>query len=300
MTYDQRETQSEIEAERDEEERDPEADRLVSEIEETRSGMGATIDQIGHRLQPQTIADEAVEKIREATVGRVERVIDDAGQTAQRTSNNLIDTIRQNPVPAALAGLGIGWLALRMRDQGSSNGGSRRYGNGYGYGYSSGYADDSYRYGSSGSDPLQRARGVAEDVIGGAQSAVGDATGRAQEVGSDIQRAAQTAVGDTQQKVQQAQGQAQDVLRDAQGQFDRTLNENPLALGALALGVGAAVALAIPETQKEREIYGEHRDKLVEQVSTVASQALDQAQTKVEEVATQATEQVSEQDQSDS
>jgi ElaB/YqjD/DUF883 family membrane-anchored ribosome-binding protein len=298
MTYDQRETQYEIEQERDEEEHDPEAERLVSEIEETRSGMGATIDQIGHRLQPQTIADEAVGKIREATVGRVERMIDDAGQTAQRTGNNLMDTILQNPVPAALAGLGIGWLALRMRQQVSPNGGSRQYGNGYRY--SSGYGYNGYQNGSSGSDRLQRARGVAEDVIGGAQTAMGDATGRAQEVGSDIQRAAQTAVGDTQQKVQQAQGQAQDVLRDAQGQFDRTLNENPLALGALAVGVGAAVALAIPETQKEREIYGEHRDKLVEQVSTVASQALDQAQTKVEEVATQVTEQVGEQDQSDS
>ena len=95
-------------------ERDPEADRIVTEIEITRVDMGATIDEIGHRLQPQTIADEARDKIREATVGRVERIVDDAGQTATQTGNNLVSTIRQNPVPAALAGIGIGWLVMRM------------------------------------------------------------------------------------------------------------------------------------------------------------------------------------------
>jgi hypothetical protein len=275
--------------------RDPEAERLVSEIEETRSGMVETIDQIGHRLQPQTIADEAVGKIREATVGRVERVIDDAGQTAQRTGNNLMDTIRQNPVPAALAGLGIGWLAMRMRAGSSSSNGSRYSGSGYryssDYGYTPAYSGGGYSGGSdrgSGSDPMQRARGVADKAIGGAQSAVDDAAGRAQEVSSDLQRAAQTAMDDTQYKVQQAQWQ-----------LDRTFNENPLALGALALGVGAAVALAIPETQKEREILGEQRDKLVGQATAVASQAVEQAQTKVQEVASQVTAQAESEDQDD-
>src|SRR5688500_9320261 len=96
---------------------DPEAERIVSEIAETRSGMTSTIDEIGHRLQPQTIASEAKEKIREATVGRVERIVDDAGTTAQRTGNTVIETVRQNPVPAALAALGVGWLALKMRSE---------------------------------------------------------------------------------------------------------------------------------------------------------------------------------------
>src|SRR3954471_22897089 len=102
-------------------ERDPEAERIVSEIEVTRVDMGATIDEIGHRLQPQTIADEARVKIREATVGKVERIVDDAGQTATQTGNTLVSTIRQNPVPAALAVLGIGWLAMRMRSSSGSS-----------------------------------------------------------------------------------------------------------------------------------------------------------------------------------
>jgi hypothetical protein len=254
---------------------DPEAERIVSEIEVTRYQMGATIDQIGHRLQPQTIANETRDKIREATIGKVERMVDDAGQTAGQTGTTLMETIRQNPVPAALAGLGIGWLVFRMRDQSPMNGSSTTKG---GYG-------SMYGKGRSGDTPVDRARGVAQT-----------ATQNAQQVGSDIQQAAQSTVEDAQYKVQQAQWQAQDAVQtaqlqaqdavqNAQWQIDRTMNENPLALGALAIGVGAAVALALPSTQKEREMMGEPRDQIVEKVSTAATQMLDQAQTQAQQVA---------------
>jgi len=263
---------------------DPEGERIVVEIEQTRSDMAGTIDEIGHRLQPQTIANEVTEKVRDATVGKVERFMGDAGQSVQRTSNGMVDTIRQNPVPAALAAIGIGWLAVRMRDQGSSSYSAR-------YGAGSGYRADDYgngsRYGSYGDysggnysgnnqDPVDRARQGAQDVAD-------QAAQRAQQLGSDAQRAAHDVFDSTQER-----------LQFAQGQVDRTWNENPLALGALAVGVGAAVALAIPETQKERELLGEQRDKLVEKVSTVASDAMDQAQTKAQELTDKATENATE------
>ena len=253
---------------------DPEAERIVAEIEVTRSEMSSTIDQIGHRLQPDTIANEAKDKIREATVGRMERFVDDAGYAAQKTGNTVVETIRQNPVPAALAVLGVGWLALRMRDGSSSYGNGQRYGNGYGrnYGFARGTG-----FGYETGRGSQNARAVADQALQ-----------RAQDVGSDVQRTAQDALDQTQARIQHAQGQAQGALQDAQYQVERTWNDNPLALGALALGVGAAVALAIPETQKERELMGEPRDELVRKVSSVASQALDEAQSKAQEVAEQA------------
>ena len=211
----------------------------------------------------------------------------DAGQSVQKTGNGMVDTIRQNPVPAALAALGIGWLAVRMRDQTSSSSGNgyryssgsgfRSDSNGYGRRYASPYRDFEGRdypssdYSPANQDSMDRAREGAQDVAD-------QAAQRAQQIGSDAQRAAQDAFDGTQQR-----------LQSAQWQVDRTWNENPLALGALALGVGAAVALAIPETQKERELLGEQRDRLVEKVSTAASDAMDQAQVKAQEL----TEQVS-------
>jgi len=269
-------------------ERDPEAERIVTEIEVTRVDMGATIDEIGHRLQPQTIAGEARDKIREATVGRVERIVDDAGQTAQQTGNNVVETIRQNPVPAALAGIGIGWLAMRMRSSSGPNGSRNgeayrsRYGSyGYGqpytdrYGYQSGSGAS---YGQSGGGPADTVRDVADQ-----------AATRAQQMGADVQYKAQDAVESVQQGARDIGYQAQSAMSDAQWQLDRTMNENPLALGALALGVGAAVALAIPSTKKERELIGEQRDKLVDQAAGAVSQAMDQAQTKVQQTTEQMT-----------
>jgi len=261
-------------------EADPEAERIVAEIEVTRSDMSSTIDEIGHRLQPETIANEAKDKIREATVGRMERLVDDAGTTAQRTGNSVVETIRQNPVPAALAAIGAGWLALKMRDQGSSSyGNGRRYGTGNGYGREYGYGRGTgVGYDTGLGRGSQTPRDVADHAVQ-----------RAQEVGSDVHRVAQDAVEQTQARVHGAQEQAQGALQDAQYQVERTWNDNPLALGALALGVGAAVALAIPETQKERELMGDQRNELVRKVSSAASQALDEAQTKAQEVAEHAT-----------
>ena len=58
------------------------------------------------------------------------------------------------------------------------------------------------------------------------------------------------------------------------------LRENPLAVGALGVGVGAAVGLAIPETTTEHEVMGEARDTFVEKAQD--------AQERVQQVAQEA------------
>ncbi len=58
------------------------------------------------------------------------------------------------------------------------------------------------------------------------------------------------------------------------------LRENPLAVGALGVGVGAAVGLAIPQTAKEHEVMGEARDTFVEKAQA--------AQERVQQVAQEA------------
>ena len=62
------------------------------------------------------------------------------------------------------------------------------------------------------------------------------------------------------------------------------LRENPLAVGALGVGVRAAVGLAIPETAKEHEVMGEARDTLVEK----AQEKAQDAQQRVQQVAQEA------------
>jgi hypothetical protein len=61
------------------------------------------------------------------------------------------------------------------------------------------------------------------------------------------------------------------------------LQETPLALGALALGIGAAVGFAMPGTSKEDELMGETRDNLVEQGKQSVREKRERAQSAIEE-----------------
>lgn len=53
------------------------------------------------------------------------------------------------------------------------------------------------------------------------------------------------------------------TARKAQNQMRRMLRENPLMVGAAAIVVGAAVGMALPETERENELMGEARDSVV-------------------------------------
>ena len=47
--------------------------------------------------------------------------------------------------------------------------------------------------------------------------------------------------------------------------FKRLLDANPLAVGLVALAIGALIGLLLPETQKENELMGPKRDELLGQ-----------------------------------
>ena len=64
----------------------------------------------------------------------------------------------------------------------------------------------------------------------------------------------------------QVQAQAQ----QGAGWFSRTLQENPLVIGAMALVVGAGLGLAVPETSYEHKALGKTRDQLLDKAQEAA------------------------------
>ena len=62
------------------------------------------------------------------------------------------------------------------------------------------------------------------------------------------------------------------------------MDENPLMVGAAAMVLGAAVGMALPETQRENEWMGEARETVVDRAQEVARTAAD----RVKDVATDA------------
>jgi len=52
------------------------------------------------------------------------------------------------------------------------------------------------------------------------------------------------------------------------------LHENPLAVGAASLALGAAIGLAIPETQRENQLLGEARDSVMDKTMGTAQDTM--------------------------
>jgi len=105
---------------------EPEVEEIRSEIEHTRTEMSHTIDAIQDRLNPRRLVQEAQDTVREATVGKAERMMNDAsdaatemvssaGDSARGFGTSLVDAVRRNPVAALVAGVGLGWLFMSAR-----------------------------------------------------------------------------------------------------------------------------------------------------------------------------------------
>lgn len=69
--------------------------------------------------------------------------------------------------------------------------------------------------------------------------------------------------------------------------FERLLRSNPLIVGAAALAIGAAVGLALPETEQENEWLGEAREELFEHAQDVARSTASQVRQAAGDIAGQ-------------
>ncbi len=93
-------------------ERDPEFIRR--DIERTRSRMSRTIDEMQERFTPEHIKSVAKSVLKEQTVDRAVRVTSKAKEGLMKARTNVTGFVRDNPLPAALVGLGLSWLMTEM------------------------------------------------------------------------------------------------------------------------------------------------------------------------------------------
>jgi len=252
---------------------------IRADIRETRERMGETVEEIGERLNPNRLKEQVKQNVRDATIGKVENMARDVAERVDDTRRTAMDTIRDNPVPAAMIGVGLGWLLWSARHESShdrqSRGGRMGRGSSYrGYGttgYGTGYGQGLYaseRYGESG----YGAEGAESD-----ESKMDRVRERASELGERVHDTAEH-VGE------RAHEMADTVAEETRHQAERVESqfyENPLAIGAATLALGVAAGLAVPRTQKEAELMGGARDKLVDRAREVARETKD----KVEHVA---------------
>jgi len=224
-------------------------DRDVAEIrediEQNREDMGRTIAQIEERLSPDALQAQISDIVREATdrllaefesksgdisarineqvqsavhgaaTARTEQVFSEAEQFARKAGKTLWDRASQNPAAMALAASAIGLLATERSNMSSSADGSN---------------------GSGGM--IQQATSMMGDQLSGLKEGISSLAGQAGEKTTSM-------AGGTKEHVAHLAQETPSLGGFWEGQ--------PFAVGLLAAGVGFVAALAIPQSERERQ-----------------------------------------------
>jgi ElaB/YqjD/DUF883 family membrane-anchored ribosome-binding protein len=259
---------------------------IKSEIERTRVEMSETLGQIQERLRPDHLIQQAKDTVTEAATGKVRNIMHSAGETATMVADQTkyagrtaAGYVRTHPVQMAILAGGVTWWLLRGRDRSDEWEGA-----------SEGWSDTGYRsdidsaYGEDRSlrEKVGEYAATARDTVGGyaasARETVSDAAEaarcRALKASERVSSAAQT-----------ASVRAQETWRSASTSVDSWVHEYPLAAGAIAVAVGAAVGLSVPSTEIEDRTLGEKRDQAIERARIAARQVKDNVTQKVTDVA---------------
>lgn len=194
------------------------SDQIQRDIERTRGAMSETIDALERRLSPGEIIDELWGRMK-------------GGQTG----SNVGETIRDHPVPLALMGLGLGWLAIEKATESRTQQLRDRYGDpGEGtYARAEGRVgpyrgndviDPEFRYGSS--DGIgSRIGNTAENV-----------KDRATSVGSDLKDRVTEMSGDIKDRFSSATDAARDRMSDMGEGMHRSDGQGNMGDGGPGMG----------------------------------------------------------------
>ena len=299
-----------------------ETEIIAADIRISQERLGDTVEAIGERFNPTRLKEELKHDIRDATIGKVENMAQQTADMMSDAQRSIMQSIRENPIPFVIAGVGLGWMILnatsRKKQMGSRMGSSSlqyddqqegfdspygRRGSGMSYGnqQDAGY-DYETLYGSQGendfdgqqSGTFEQARSKAGDVVDSVKHKTSEFAHQAQRTAGRVGERAQDM---TSRVGERAQDMARGVAGQARQQTRRVedaFQDSPLVIGAAALALGLAAGLAIPSTERESELMGETRDHLVDKardvaedtkskVQQVAERVMDQAETTVKD-----------------
>lgn len=224
------------------------SDQIEDEIERTRDEMATTLDAIERRLSPKQLMDQVVDVMKDFT--------NDQSRTVQ--------IVKDNPIPLAMIGVGLGWLAVAGTRAVSTGGSSPR---------------------------ANREQLTAWDDLETPQDGV-DGYGYAPGVDAPITRADtldHAFDGDDKRRIKRHlaawEKRARSSVRHAASTTRSVYNDNPLAMGLVAALVGAAIGVALPRSRVETETLGGAGAELARHARRAGSNLAEKAERIVERAA---------------
>jgi ElaB/YqjD/DUF883 family membrane-anchored ribosome-binding protein len=230
-------------------------EEIEREIGQTRNRLSRDIDELGNKLSPQNLKEEAKIAIKGAAQGAVSNV----GEQARRTGSRLVEVIRENPLPVIAVGAGVTWLLTQRSHSEVSGSRMARYA----------YTGPERRQG----DSWQGGGGIRSRVggtVSGVKDSVSEAASSVAERAGQFKERAGERIGDL-------GSEARRKSRRIKTNLQHAAEENPLALAIGAAVVGLALGMLLPGTQREDELMGSSRDQLVDRAGRTAERVKDAA-----------------------
>ncbi|PWC49413.1 hypothetical protein [Azospirillum sp. TSA6c] len=293
-------------------------DALEGDIRASRARIGGTVDALRDRTSrlrdsltrwsPQTLMENSMKHTyspstpdtpsQRANLHQTDRY--ESGQTVHynrrqsQSSGSVLDSVTGNPIPLALVGIGLGWLAL------SSTGYDRRIAR------SSTVRNARHRMGDAVDYARETLSDAGESVRNAASSAYDSASGAVSSAYDSASGTVSGMVGGSDNghvsdpvsgrgdlhNQRQSQGYVSrgvsrlssmtpstDHLRhrahDMSTGFWDLIEDHPIVAGAMGVALGAAIGAALPGTRYEKQWVGDYADEATERAKSIAMDALD-------------------------
>lgn len=264
-------------------------ERLQQEIGEIQARLTDTVDALRHRLAPRQLRKRVrnmytnTDSYRDSDAFRDSDSYrtSDRGRQSQR-GGQIGGMLRDNAMPLALIGLGLGWAMLSGTGAGqrmSSSSSLRRLRD------KAAHAADNVRHRVG--DAVETVRHSAEDVRDKASDALQRSQDRG-EPGADDRAERQRRLG------MSRDGGGRHLMANARTQarqytqsFWQMVDEHPIVAGLMGMALGGAVGASLPSTEVEQRWMGEYSDDVMEKTKELSREAADRA-VKVAEAGTDA------------
>lgn len=231
---------------------------LEREIDEKRASIGNIVDSLESRFTPGQLFDQALAYTK-----------GNGGEFFQ----NLGTTLKNNPVPTVLTGLGLAWLAMNQNKP--FNPGTPSAGPGLGEKLSGAAGQVS----SALSHANQRLHTAADKAMAKGTSIKEKATDLSHRA-SDSVDSTSGAIGDNAHAIAD---QISTQAGQLKARFDHVLKEQPLVLAAVGIALGAVLGASLPTTRKEDDLMGKASDSAISKFKTKGEEAYAAAKGTVED-----------------
>lgn len=284
---------------------------IENEIHQTRARLDETLHEIEERFSPQKLMNTTYDYLRH---GGAEDAITSIGRT-----------IRENPLPVMVTGIGLGWLLLAQRRSSHAHEDypADRYAGGYpgstmpatrmpdgddmpgstisgagtttlghdpaALGATSQHGAEGHGHGSG---MTRKARQMADGVKDRAQHVGSQVRDRTQHVSEQMRERAQHVSGQVRERSSHLRDRQHSAMqsvshraRDAGSQSTHFVQEHPLVAGALGVAVGAILGSLFAPTRVENRHLGEVRDRALHRAEEAGQEQLERAEEKIHETA---------------